>query len=841
VPVAQDSAHISARFRFLDAFTTFIRDAANESVLVLILEDLHWADNSSLVLLEFLSHHIGNIKLFIIGTYRDVELSREHPLRQTLGDLSREEFFERIPLSGLSQAEVERFVTRVQAVSDIEGISGDVYERTEGNPLFMHEMVRMFIDEGNAASGQAKSRLQAKLSVPDGVREVIQRRLFHLSDACNETLSTASVVGQEFDSSLLLTLLAPMPERELLEALEEARVAMLLEENKNIYGRYRFNHALTQETLLSEISMARRFEIHARIVEALEERYGETADDHAVEFVEHCAAAKSVVGEEKLLHYLVASCERSLESCSWESALGYYERCFEIKNESSCDAVSARLHAGRAFAQYAMCLYQEANSSYRKAFECYEVLGDIDGMVSVVTSPIRFFREDEWLERACTVVVKRVRKGTAQYGSVQSNLSHFAFFRTGDYDTARSELQSVIDDAVARSDSATEMRALAHLGEVARESHHFEETVIAARRALEIARDLGDVDTELQMLLSLMNAYKRLGDRLECVYLELFRVLAEKVGGRHNRFAAYLFSASFAIQRADLESAYEYQSKVMAIREPTSYEWMIMASIERERGNLNEHARCMEHACGLLSRDKVNPTHISHLVRASYLTGDDRWSGIAKQHASDALEIARETEQAKMYVATARAWLFVASGGKAAATNLRDEMKISDSSLRALVMRTHGDMESAIRNLRDGIEDLRSRDHRLNENWATYWLAETLLDRGDPGDEENARTIAREVIENTEQVGMVFLREKTEQLLRRIPGGGAAYPGGLTEREVDVMRLVAEGLTNNGIGDKLFISPKTVGTHMKHIFAKIGVSNRTEASAYAIRNGLISE
>ena len=439
----------------------------------------------------------------------------------------------------------------------------------------------------------------------------------------------------------------------MLEALEEARAAMLLEENESIYGRYRFNHALTQEALLSEISTARRFELHARIVVALEERYGEIADDHAVEFIEHCAAAKSVVGEEKLLHYLVASCERSLEAYSWESALGYYERCFEIKNESSCDVVSARLHAGRAFAQYAMCLYQEANSSYRKAFECYEELGDIDGMVSVVTSPIRFFREDEWLERACTVVVKRVRKGTAEYGSVQSNLSHFAFFRTGDYNTARSELQSVIDDAVARSDSATEMRALAHLGKITQESHHFDDTVIAAQRAVEIARNLGDVDTELQMLQSLMNAHKSLGNRQ--VYLEQFRALAEKVGGRHHLFGAYLFSATLAIERADLESAYEYQPKVLAIREPMPYEWLIMANIERERGILNEHARCVENACDLFGRDEVNPTHISHLVRAFYFTGNDRWLRIAKQHASDSFEIALEIEQDKIYVATARA------------------------------------------------------------------------------------------------------------------------------------------------------------------------------------------
>ena len=451
----------------------------------------------------------------------------------------------------------------------------------------------------------------------------------------------------------------------------------------------------------------------------------------------------------------------------------------------------------------------------------------------------RVFHNYKWFEQACKIVLQRVPDGSTEHGSVQSNLSRFAFFRSGDYETAATELQSVIDDAISRSDPKTEMLALVHLGMIAFDSHRYREAVEMMQGALEISRDLGDIHVELQMLMNLRNAYCRLKDRQERLYLQKYRELAERVGGRHHKFFAYRSISGIAYERADLESAYEYQTKAMAIREPMPYEWFVVASIELERGNLDAHARCMQNACDLFGRDGALATDIRLLATASYHTGDERWLRFAERHVELAFGAAGNSEEQRMYVAAARAWLLIAQGDRAAAQDFRDEAKFDIKTHGALVARLKGDTETAIRYLHEAIDDLHSREFRNREYWASYWLAETLLSRGEPGDEEMARAIAGEVIENTERVGMVFLREKAEELCRRIPDVGAANPDGLTEREVDVLRLVAEGLTNKVIGEKLYISDKTVSTHMKHIFAKIGVTNRAEATVYAIKHDLI--
>ena len=829
----------SARFRFLDAYTAYMKSAAGDRPLILILEDLHWADNSSLVLLEFLSHYIRKERILVFGAYRDVELTATHPLRQTLGELNREEFFERIPLRGLSRDDIELFVTGLFAASKIKTIATEIYGRTEGNPLFMHEMVRMVIDKGTDVSSSG---------VPDGVRDVIGRRLVSLSESCNKALRVASVIGQEFDADVLLALLAPLPAREILEALEEAEVAKLIEGSPNEPGRRRFKHELIKEVLLAEVTSTRRAELNARIVETLEELYGDEADDHAIELVERCTAATPKVSTEKLLHYLITSAERSLETYAWASALEYFDRVFKLMGES-CDAISARLYSGRAMAQFAMCLYSDSNASYKRAYENYEELGDIRGMVSVVTAPIRVFgeeticREDEWLERACGAVLELVPEDSREYGSVRAYLSYRAFGRTGDYETAEAELRAVIDSAVSRSDSTTEMRALVYLSQITLASHQYRKSIEFMQRALSLSRDLGEISAQLQMLLYLSYNYRRTGDRRERTYLDEFRLLADKVGGVHHKLLANAHSAHFAMAWADLDNALRYQRKVMAVSRKTyAYEWFVLADIELARGNMAEHVRCMQNACDLLKSQKKGPVYIYQLARTSYLTGDERWLDLAERLTAEAIANHGKSEQELLFVAAARAWLIIARGDRTAAQAFREEARLSSGPgwpVLALLVRTKGDTETAIRYFRERIEDCRRLEYRWGEYWASYWLAETLLDRGDPGDDETARKIIYEVISDTEKVGMAFLREKAEQLSQRLPGADMVIPDGLTRREVDVLKLVAEGLTNKSIGEELYISAKTVSTHMKHIFSKIGASNRTEASAYAAKNRIV--
>ena len=137
-----------ARFRLFASITTFLKNAAHSQPLLLVLDDLHWADRSSLVLLEFLAREIQSSPLMVLGTYRDVEVSRRHPLSETLGSLIREQSFLRVHLPGLAKEEVEQLFQRAAHVSPPSELSATIHRRTEGNPLFVTEIIRMLPGEG---------------------------------------------------------------------------------------------------------------------------------------------------------------------------------------------------------------------------------------------------------------------------------------------------------------------------------------------------------------------------------------------------------------------------------------------------------------------------------------------------------------------------------------------------------------------------------------------------------------------------------------------------------------------------------------------------------------------
>ena len=197
-PPPQLESPEQARFRLFDSITAFLKSASQKQPLVLVLDDLHWADQPSLLLLQFVARELGNSRLLLVGTYRDVELSRQHPLAETLGELTRERLFQRVLLRGLSQQDVGRFIEVAAGVDPPLGLTEAVHTQTEGNPLFVTEVVRLLVQEGELTQ-ESGSRDSWTVRIPEGVREVIGRRLNRLSQRCNETLTIASVVGREFE------------------------------------------------------------------------------------------------------------------------------------------------------------------------------------------------------------------------------------------------------------------------------------------------------------------------------------------------------------------------------------------------------------------------------------------------------------------------------------------------------------------------------------------------------------------------------------------------------------------------------------------------------------------
>jgi predicted ATPase len=174
-----------ARFHLFDSFTALLTSASRTQPLVVVIDDLHWADEGSLRLLEFAARELPSSRLLLIGTYRDVELSRRHPLSQTLAELTRERLFERIMLRGLSQEDVGRFVEAACGTSRPAELVSAVHAQTEGNPFFVTEIVRLLTQEGELTPERLSAHEGWTFRIPEGVREVIGRRLDRLSDRCN--------------------------------------------------------------------------------------------------------------------------------------------------------------------------------------------------------------------------------------------------------------------------------------------------------------------------------------------------------------------------------------------------------------------------------------------------------------------------------------------------------------------------------------------------------------------------------------------------------------------------------------------------------------------------------
>ena len=191
-----------ARFRLFDSITSFLKNAAQDKPLMLVLDDLQWADRSSLLLLEFLAREIGSSQLFLIGAYRDAELSPEHPLAQSLDALDRRGLLRRVNLRGHTRNDVARFIEVTAGLSPPEELVEAVYTQTEGNPLFITEVIRLLMQEGDLTAGSGAGLETWIGRILKGVRDVIGRRLNSLSEECNDILTIATVSGREFEPSL---------------------------------------------------------------------------------------------------------------------------------------------------------------------------------------------------------------------------------------------------------------------------------------------------------------------------------------------------------------------------------------------------------------------------------------------------------------------------------------------------------------------------------------------------------------------------------------------------------------------------------------------------------------
>ena len=278
----------SARFQLFDSTTNLLRHAAHDRPMLIVLDDLHAADTPTILLLRFLASQLTDMAALVVGTYRDLELTPDHPLTLAISEMARERSTRLVMLGGLGSGAVSEYISATANFQPDELTVAAVWRETNGNPLFVGEAVRLLEAEGRLR--EVADLTSLRVAVPAGVRAVIARRIGHLSERAAKALTVGAVIGPEFSIDVLRRI-GELPPAETIDAVDDAVRAGLLVPVSGASGRYRFSHDLVREALYDELPSGLRSRLHRRIAETLETVYSAAVDAHLAELAFHFVQA----------------------------------------------------------------------------------------------------------------------------------------------------------------------------------------------------------------------------------------------------------------------------------------------------------------------------------------------------------------------------------------------------------------------------------------------------------------------------------------------------------------------------------------------------------------------
>ncbi|MCI0896114.1 MAG: protein kinase [Chloroflexi bacterium] len=771
-----------ARFRLFDSITAFLKSAGRTQPLVLILDDLHWADHPSLLLMEFLARELANARLLIIGTYRDMELSRRHPLSLSLGELTRERLFQRVLLRGLSQPDVGRFIELVSGAAPPTGMLEAVHRQTEGNPLFVTEVVRLLVQEGlvgtssspAAAGGTEESW---NIRIPEGVREVIGRRLDRLTERCNDTLTIASVMGREFTLDHLGPLVEDLSSDRLLEVLEEALAARVIEEMPQSIGRYQFTHALIQETLAEELSTTRKVRLHARIAEALEQAYGDNAEAHAAELAFHFGEAASLLGSQKLIDYSTMAGEQALTTYAHEDALSHFQRGLSAKEDQPVDGETATLLFGRGRAHASMFQRREALDCLTRAFDYYAEAGDVAKAVAVSEFPINpgvgRVRVTPLLEHALALVPA----GSREEGALQSRYGLSVATEMGDFERSQEAFNRALEIAKTGGDAALEMRTWSNAAMVDMFFLRWAGCVEKCLKAIELAPIANEPLTEAISHGWAGFAYATLADLPAAqAYANSAMDLAEKLRDRSLLATACMVNNIIHKLHGDYEKSRGFIERGMEVAARDTRIRTLSVMLEYEVGNFAEGQVHLDYLLEIMRQTGPGATAEYSFPAilipvVARMTGDKEQLDIAKAAAETVLSYSSAVPFVSAYARYGLAFIAIQLADAASAAEQYAAIKELDANAAGgilptpdrtygLLAQTMGDLDRAANHFEDSLEICLKAGFRPELAWTCCDYADMLKERNAEGDRAKAIALLDESLAISSGLGMRPLMER---------------------------------------------------------------------------------
>ncbi len=433
------------RYRLFEAVVTLLGAIAASAPLLLVLDDLHWADRPTLQLLRHLIRSPQSARVKILGAYRLGE-SLPPALESAVAELGRDGLLRTLELGGLPESEATELVTLRAGGTPPQSLMRALYVETEGSPLFLQEFVRHLVDSG-VTPDQAGPGELARVGLPEGVRGLISRRLARVSPDCLEWLRVASVIGPEFEGGLLEATLE-FDEDRYETALEEALAAGLVVESAVVDGGYLFGHALIRETLYDGMSSHRLRRLHHRVGIELEQR-----DTHEVGALAlHFARAGARADADRAIAYALSAGAQATEMAAHEEAATYYERALEVLARAYPDAPERRLALLLELGQ-AHVRAGERPAAWKvfvEAAELADALGDVDALTqAAIGASWRYTQPPGIVDAELIALLERAIAATEGQATVARVLLLARLCGALYYSPRRDEMQALSSEATA--------------------------------------------------------------------------------------------------------------------------------------------------------------------------------------------------------------------------------------------------------------------------------------------------------------------------------------------------------------------------------------------------------
>src|SRR5512133_3659462 len=329
-PPVELPAELARRYVW-NSFGSFIGRAAQGQPLLLVLEDLHWADESTVLLTEYLAPLLPEMPVLVLGTCRDIEVDLQHPLARVVGQLEHRRLVERVNVHRLSFDGVHALVRALAGQPVPEQLVRVIDGETEGNPFFVEEVYLHLVESGVLLDEQGRVRADlqlGELSVPASIRLVLGQRLDRLAAATREVLVAAAVTGRGFAPELVGEVAGASEDR-LVDAFDEAERARLITPGR-VPGELMFSHELIRQTLLSGVSAVKRERLHLQTAQAFSRRYSEDLDAHAGDLAYHLSRAGRSADRASLVRYLTIAGDRAFDAAAFDDAVGDFEHALSL-------------------------------------------------------------------------------------------------------------------------------------------------------------------------------------------------------------------------------------------------------------------------------------------------------------------------------------------------------------------------------------------------------------------------------------------------------------------------------------------------------------------------------